>query len=84
MAALARIELKDGKEAKLQKDLGNILDYFKELQGVGTELVEPVTGGTELKSIVREDVLGGTEDTGKGPEQFPDKHGGYLKVPPVF
>lgn len=96
LAELARIDLKVGEEKKLQKDLGNILDYFKELQGVNTEGVEPtrptewlghsvvVAGGTELKSVVREDVLGGTDDTGKGPEQFPDKQGGFLKVPPVF
>ena len=72
-----------GKE-KLQKDLGAILDYFKELQGVDTENVEPMTGGTELKSVVREDVAGNTDDTGKGPEQFPDSKNGYLKVPPIF
>ncbi len=60
------------------------MDYFKELQGVDTSNVEPMTGGTELKTVVREDVAGGTNDTGKGLEQFPDKQDGYLKVPPVF
>ena len=70
LAALARIDLKEGEEQKLQKDLGAILDYFKELQGVDTSNVKPMTGGTD--------------DTGKGPEQFPDKQDGYLKVPPVF
>ncbi len=84
LAELARIELKEGEEAKLQKDLGAILDYFKELRGVDTESVEPMAGGTELKNVVREDVTGGTNDAGKGPEQFPDKKGGFLKVPPVF
>ena len=84
LAKLARIELKEGEEKKLQKDLGAILDYFKELQGLDTESVEPMAGGTELKNVVREDMAGGTNDTGKGTEQFPDKNGGFLKVPPVF
>lgn len=84
LSELARIELKKGEEQKLQKDLGAILDYFKELQSVDTEGVEPMAGGTELKNVVREDVLGDTDDTGKGPEQFPDKQGAFLKVPPVF
>ena len=72
-----------GKE-KLIKDLGNILNYFGELQKLDTENVLPMTGGTELKNSVREDIVGGTNDTGKGPEQFPDKQDGYLRVPPVF
>ena len=84
LAKLARIELKEREEEKLQKDLGAILDYFEELKGVDTENIAPMTGGTELKSIVREDIAGGTDDTGKGPEQFPETKNGYLKVPPVF
>lgn len=84
LAELARIELKEGEEQKLQKDLGAILDYFQELKGVDTENITPMTGGTELKSVVREDVVGTTDDTGKGVEQFPDKKDGFLRVPPVF
>ena len=84
LAELARIELREGEENKLQKDLGNILDYFKELQGADTESVEQMTGGTELKNITREDIAGQTDDMGKGVELFPDNKDGYLKVPPVF
>ena len=84
LAALARIELKEGEEKKLQKDLGEILDYFKVLQSLDTSAITPMTGGTRLKNSLREDVLGKTNDTGKGSDAFPDKKGGYLKVPPVF
>ncbi len=84
LTALARLDLKAGEEEKLQKDLGSILDYFKELQEVDTENVLPMAGGTELKNITREDIVGKTYDTGKGAELFPDKKDGYLKVPPVF
>lgn len=86
LAELARIELKEGEEVKLQKDLGAILDYFKELQSINTDGVEPMAGGTELKNVLREDELasGIEDDTGKGSEQFPDKLGNYLRVPPVF
>jgi len=34
--------------------------------------------------VVREDVAGLTDDTGKGKDAFPDSNNGYLKVPPVF
>ena len=91
LAALARIDL-GGNEAKVQKDLGNILDHFQELQSVNTDNIEPMTGGTELKNVLREDAVWKmdstsspqADDTGKGAESFPDKKDGYLKVPPVF
>ncbi len=89
LAELSRIELKESEEAKLLKDLEEILNYFKELQELDTENVEPMTGGTDNKNVVREDMPGKTDDTGKayparGPGQFPENKGGYLKVPPVF
>lgn len=84
LAELARLDLKSGEEEKLLKDLQAILDYFKEIQKLDTTNIEPMTGGTHLENIFREDVGGETEDTGKGPEAFPDKQGRYLKVPPVF
>ena len=86
LAELARIELKEGEEEKLQKDLGAILDYFKELQTLDTDGIQPMAGGTELKSVVREDGLSEKlkVESGKLREAFPDKQGEYLKVPPVF
>ena len=57
LAELARIDLKAGEEKKLTKDLSNILDYFKELQELNTDGVEPMTGGTDLKNALREDQL---------------------------
>lgn len=84
LAELARIDLKSGEEAKLQKDLGDILDYFKELQSLDTSAVEPMTGGADLKNVWREDAVGGADDTGKGKDAFPESKNGYLRVPPVF
>jgi len=84
LAELARIELKEKEEKKLQKDLSSILDYFQELQKVNTENIKPMTGGTDLVSVVREDFLGKTDDTGKGPEAFPEQERGFLRVPPIF
>lgn len=84
LAVLARIDLRAGEEEKLQKDLGSILDHFKELANLDTSSVLPMTGGTELKNAFREDAAGAMPDSGKGKEAFPDSENGYLKVPPVF
>lgn len=83
LASLARIEFKKGEEDKMLKDMEVILEHFKELQKVDTNDVEPMTGGTLLRSITREDAHK-NNDTRRGAELFPDSHDGYLKVPNVF
>ncbi len=88
LAALARVQLDPKEEEKLLSDLGAILNHVKELQRLETANVEPMTGGTDLKNIFREDSLedGGRENTnrGAGVESFPESEDGFLKIPPVF
>jgi len=86
LADLARLELQESEKEKFLKDLGKILDYFKELQELNTENIQPMAGGTELKNILREDekVRDKTRETRKAVEAFPEEEKGYLKVPPVF
>ncbi len=85
LANLARIELHAHEEEKLLHDLEAILAHFDELKEVNTDNVAPLTGGTELKNIFREEVAPEIPfDAGLLREMFPDVERGYLKVPPVF
>jgi aspartyl-tRNA(Asn)/glutamyl-tRNA(Gln) amidotransferase subunit C len=84
LAKLARIELDPGEEEKLLSDLGNILDHFGELQELDTANVSPMTGGTDLKNVFREDTERESTNRGAGADAFPESKDGYLKVPPVF
>jgi aspartyl-tRNA(Asn)/glutamyl-tRNA(Gln) amidotransferase subunit C len=92
LAKLSRIELDAKEEEKLLKDLGAILDHFKELQTLDTSAIPPMTGGTEVRNVFREDPKedgnenDGTENTdrGAGVESFPESKNGFLKIPPVF
>ena len=84
LAKLARIKLEPAEEEKLLKDLGEILGYVQELQSVDVSSVEPMTGGTDLKNIFREDTERENTNRGAGVDAFPEKQDGYLKVPPVF
>lgn len=87
LADLARLELQANEEEKFLKDLTNILDHFKELEAVNTDNVAPMTGGTELTNVMREDAIFAEDhyaDAGKITRQFPEHEKGYLKVPPVF
>lgn len=88
LAKLARIELDPAEEERLAKDLGAILGHFEELQALDTANVPPMTGGTDLMNVLREDDAerGGRENTnrGAGVDAFPASKDGYNKVPPVF
>ena len=84
LAELARMDLKKGEEDKLLKDLSGILDYFEELKEVDTEGIEPLTGATESLNVFREDDNDSALQKGRAIDAFPEKSGGYLKVPPVF
>ena len=84
LAELARLELAPAEEAKLLKDLGNILGHFEELKSLDTSNVKPMAGGTLLRNAFREDAERENTNRGAGVEAFPDKKDGYLKIPPVF
>ena len=83
-AKLARIKLTGEEEKHFSKDLGEILEHFKQLQEVDTNEVQPMTGGTELRNVLREDEPRETQLSQTGIEQFPEKKDDFLKVPKVF
>jgi len=84
LSELARIKLTEHEEKKLLKDLRKILDYFNELKEVNTDAVQPVTGGTQLQNVFREDEERTNTNRGAGTEAFPEEKDGFLKVPSVF
>ncbi len=85
LAELARIEISAGEETSLLKDLEKILGHFEELKELDTERVEPMSGGTFSKNVLRGDESEGAKLVGeKSVDQFPEKEAGFLKVPPVF
>ncbi len=81
---LARLEIEEKKQDKLLKDLKSILDYFEELRLVDTENVRPMTGGTALKNVFRQDDERENSFRGSGYEAFPESQNGYLKIPSIF
>ena len=84
LAELARIKLDASEEDFLIKGLGSILGHFEELRALDTSAVPPMTGGTDLKNIFRDDTERESTDRGAGVEAFPEAENGFLKVPPVF
>lgn len=84
LAQLARIELDPKEEARLLKDLGDILEHFEELRALDTANIPPMAGGTDLRGVFREEAERENTNQGAGVEAFPEKKDGFLKVPPVF
>ncbi|MBI2592622.1 MAG: Asp-tRNA(Asn)/Glu-tRNA(Gln) amidotransferase subunit GatC [Candidatus Colwellbacteria bacterium] len=84
LAKLARIELTEAEKEKFSKELDEILDHFKELQELDTKDIKPMTGGTSLENVVREDDPSEWTETGKGRTSFPEEKDGFLMVPKMF
>ena len=57
IAKLARLGLTKEEEKKFEKELSAILDFVEKLKEIDTSKVEPMTGGTSLVNIDREDQL---------------------------
>ena len=83
---LARIELSSQEKEKIASDLERILDYVKQLQELDTTNVEPMTGGTLLENIYREDKINEQKQNAskKLKESAPCLKNDYLKIPPIF
>ena len=88
ISKLARLELNDTELEKMQKDLGQILDYVETLKKVDVSKIDTFSHsvGMDLKNITREDEgLPESEETIKKIKgQFPDKDDDYLKVKGVL
>lgn len=84
LANLSRIRLEKKEEGKLLEDLQEILNYFELLKEVGTEDIEPLSGGTTTENVFREFEKEEKEEKEKLKEQFFEKKDNYLKIPPVF
>lgn len=83
LAELARIKVTEAEKRKITGDLEDILAHFKELAELSTADILPVTGGTELTDVFKEDEEN-DELTEKGKAAFPEEEKGFLKVPAVF
>lgn len=85
LSDLARLENNPAEAEKLMADLEKILGHFEELSHLDTGKVEPLTGGSFNRDVLRPDSLEINHLNGdKAKEAFPEKDKGFLKVPPVF
>jgi len=86
LASLARIDLEGRDKDKLFADTKKILEYVESLKQADTSGVEPLSGGSFLRGVLRKDGDGVCE-TGERKRalgQFPKSRDEFLSVPSVF
>lgn len=82
LAALAKLELSDSEQAVFAGQLGEILDYFKQLQALDTQDI-PITSQTiDLVNITRADEIKNCDEQTQAAilNNAPQSSGRYFKV----
>ncbi|MDP2629318.1 MAG: Asp-tRNA(Asn)/Glu-tRNA(Gln) amidotransferase subunit GatC [Candidatus Harrisonbacteria bacterium] len=84
LSSLARIQIEAEREEQFVKEFDQILSHFEELQELEAREDSNLQGTrTELRDD--EAVLPGHfENQDTLIDQFPEKEGRYLKIPPIF
>ena len=84
LAALARIKLDDGEKAALQKDIGAILEYVKQVKNISVAQSTPEETG--LVNVFREDE--NPHESGLYTDALlaaaPRREGQYIKVKKIL
>ena len=83
VAELARLSLRPEEKAKLAKDLGNILQYVKQLEALDTREVEPTSHVLNLENVFRKDEVKPSEVRDEALSHAPLKDGKFFKVPKI-
>ena len=87
IADLARIELNAEEKKMFEAELSGILTFVETLNQLDTSKVEPVTGGTMLNNVMRDDEQIDSYMEGSSAqlvEAAPDTNNGFIKVKSVF
>lgn len=83
-AELARLEIKDEELDKFITQLGNILEYIKDLNELDTTDVEPTSHVLELSTPLREDEVVQLISTEEALRNAPDREYDFFVVPKVI
>ncbi len=86
IAALARLEVKDGDLEEYSADLSKILEYVKKLDEADTAGVEPMFHPFKIRNHLRDDVKKESlpRETAMKNAPSTDENNEYFKVPKVI
>ncbi len=85
VSKLALLDLTEEEEEKLSGQLNNIISYFKKLENLDTEDIEPTRHPIEgLKNIFREDEVWEGLGQKKALKNTDNKKDGFFKAPRIL
>jgi len=85
IAALARLQLEPGEEARLAGELSAILDYVRQLEELDVSGVEPMTHALAAESTpLRPDEVQASLPPEKALANAPSREGTCFKVPRII
>jgi aspartyl-tRNA(Asn)/glutamyl-tRNA(Gln) amidotransferase subunit C len=83
VAWLAHIELSDREKTLFTEQFNEILDYFKKIDEVDTEGVEPTYHVLDLTNVSRKDRTEPSLTTEEALENAPKKEKNFIKAPRI-
>ncbi len=84
IAKLARLNLSAEEVGLFVGQLGDILDYVRQLERVRTEGVEPLAHPLSVTNVLRDDVPGASFATERSLHNAPQREGPFFRVPKVL
>jgi aspartyl-tRNA(Asn)/glutamyl-tRNA(Gln) amidotransferase subunit C len=84
IAKLAKLKLTEEEVELFQEQLGKILEYFKKLEGVDTENVEPLKHVVATENVFREDEPWDSISPEEALKNAPKRRDDYFEVPKVI
>jgi len=84
IAKLAKLKLTEEEIELFREQLGKILEYFRKLQEVETEGIEPLEHVLPLENVFREDEPRESLSPEEALKNAPKRRGDYFEVPKVI
>jgi aspartyl-tRNA(Asn)/glutamyl-tRNA(Gln) amidotransferase subunit C len=84
VARLARLALSDVEADRLRDQLGNLLDYIRQLDTLDTRDVVPTSHAVELGTPFRDDSVHPFGDKEAILSNAPDRHEDFFRVPRIL
>jgi len=81
---LARIHLTDEQVERFGRQLGQILDYFQQLNELDVSNVEPLAHAVDVHNVFRDDCPADSLSADLALREAPDREGPFFRVPQVL
>jgi aspartyl-tRNA(Asn)/glutamyl-tRNA(Gln) amidotransferase subunit C len=84
VAKLARLEISEGEEEIFARQLSEILDYVRTLNGLATDGIEPTATVLERTDVFRDDEIRRSLPVELALANAPESEDGFFRVPKII